>query len=62
MASPFSGSMIQLPLPFRPSPSPSPSILRVVKLDTIYEPNITRHNTKLVGYGLKLNRFVLYSD
>ena len=60
MASPFSGSMIQLPLPFRPSPSPS--ILRVVKLDTIYEPNITRHNTKLVGYGLKLNRFVSYSD
>ena len=60
MASPFSRSMIQLPLPFRPSPSHS--IINVVKLDTICKPNTTRYDTKLVGYELKLNRFVSYSD
>jgi len=34
--------------------------LGVTKSDTNREPNTTRYDTKLVGYGLRLNGFVSY--
>ena len=32
------------------------------KLDMTYEPDKTWHEIKLIGYGLRLNEFVSYSD